>query len=67
MAATEAIHTPFGHALPPQPHHSITVHIPKWASIIRFASKDAEFMKLLKSMYPRMKLHSDVILVSPYA
>lgn len=58
------IQTAFGEALPPQPHHSITVHLPKWTSIVRFAEKDAAFMASLKSMYPRMVVHPDIKIAS---
>jgi len=47
------ITTSLGDALPPYAHHAITVHMPKWQSMIRFADRDPEFMKQLKSMYPR--------------
>lgn len=58
------IQTQLGESLPPQPHHAITVQLPKWASIVRFAEKDQAFMDLLKSMYPRMIIHQDIKTVS---
>lgn len=47
------ITTNLGEPLPPYPRHAITVHLPKWQSISRFADRDPELMKSLKSMYPR--------------
>jgi len=55
------IETSLGDALPPQPHHAITVHLPKWQSIVRFADRDPELMKQLKTMYPREYLPQSTI------
>lgn len=54
------IQTPYGTALPPAPRHAITVHVPTWQSLLKFTARDPEFMKSLKSMYPRFVLHKDV-------
>ncbi|KIX05925.1 uncharacterized protein Z518_03899 [Rhinocladiella mackenziei CBS 650.93] len=54
------IQTPFGTALPPAPHHAITVHMPAWQTITRFRDQDMELIQSLKNMYPRFVLHKDV-------
>ena len=58
------IQTPQGHAIPPAPRHSITVHLPGWASMLRFMDRDMELLSTLKSMYPRMMIHRDIKEVS---
>ena len=50
--ATE-IETQFGHALPPFPPHSITVHIPKWAAMLEFIDNAQAVAARVKSLYPR--------------
>lgn len=55
-----AIQTPLGHAIPPAPHHAITVHLPLWSNLVRWVDGDAAVVDLIKSMYPRMMLHRDV-------
>ncbi|OCK82085.1 cystathionine gamma-synthase, converts cysteine into cystathionine, partial [Lepidopterella palustris CBS 459.81] len=54
------IETPSGHAIPPAPRHSITVHLPKWSSVLRFVERDPTLMATFKSMYPRMMIHRDI-------
>ncbi|KAK7989098.1 ankyrin repeat domain-containing protein [Apiospora arundinis] len=53
MAAAAAIDTPFGHSLPPEGPHTITVHAPGWTTAIRFRDGDLTIINQLKSIYPR--------------
>ncbi|KAI0125666.1 cystathionine gamma-synthase [Xylariales sp. AK1849] len=47
------IQTPLGHSLPPEGPHTITFHVPKWESALRFREGDASLIARLKSAYPR--------------
>jgi len=58
------ITTPFGHAVPPAPRHSVTVHIPTWEAIQTFVANPPRFIASLKNVYPRMKPHKDIAEVS---
>jgi hypothetical protein len=58
------IQTAAFYAIPPAPHHSITVHLPGWPNLLRFLDRDPEIMGSFKSMYPRMIPHQDVKEVS---
>ncbi|KAK9788985.1 putative Cystathionine gamma-synthase [Seiridium cardinale] len=51
MAA--AVQTAFGHALPPEGPHTITMHAPKWETALRFREGDMSLIRQLKSIYPR--------------
>jgi cystathionine gamma-synthase len=57
------IQTPFGTALPPNPRHAITVHVPSWQSLLDFVDQKPELLVQLKSMYPRFVLHRDILKV----
>ncbi|KAF3016194.1 hypothetical protein E8E14_010888 [Neopestalotiopsis sp. 37M] len=48
-----AVQTPFGHSLPPEGAHTITFHVPKWESAIKFREGDMSLVARLKSIYPR--------------
>jgi len=58
------IQTTLGHAVPPAPRHAITVHMPKWQTVLDFIESRPALMKSIVSMYPRMMLHKDVKEVS---
>ena len=51
---TKDIDTPFGHAIPPFPEHSITLHIPKWVTVLEFVDNPQSVVARLKSIYPRL-------------
>ena len=59
------IETISGHAIPPAPRHSITIHLPGWQNLLRFADRDQELIATFKSMYPRMMVHRDIKEVRP--
>ncbi|KAH6648601.1 cystathionine gamma-synthase [Truncatella angustata] len=50
---TATIKTPFGHSLPPEGPHTVTLHAPKWESALRFREGDMTLFRQLKSLYPR--------------
>ncbi|KAF4628258.1 hypothetical protein G7Y89_g9893 [Cudoniella acicularis] len=54
------LETPFGCAIPPATRHAITFHMPSWSNLMRFVEKDHTLFTELKSVYPRMVLHSDI-------
>ncbi|MCJ1247551.1 hypothetical protein MMC30_004765 [Trapelia coarctata] len=54
------IQTLWGDSIPPAPRHAITVHMPSWETVVRFAERDPALMASFKKMYPRMIPHSDV-------
>ncbi|PHH66732.1 hypothetical protein CDD81_5864 [Ophiocordyceps australis] len=58
------ITTPFGHAIPPAPRHSVTVHMPGWAAAERFAYDVGSLVASFKNAYPRMKPHPDITSLS---
>lgn len=58
------ITTPFGHAVPPAPRHSVTVHMPTWQAIQTFIANPVKVIASLKNVYPRMKPHQDIVEVS---
>jgi len=60
------IQTLWGYAIPPAPRHAVTVHMPSWETIVRFAERDPALMASFKSMYPRMMPHKDVKEVSSF-
>ncbi len=49
----QAITTVFGHSLPPEGPHTITMHFPGWDVAIRFRDGDDSLMKHFTSIYPR--------------
>ncbi|KAK7907941.1 hypothetical protein PG985_015244 [Apiospora marii] len=53
MAAAAAIDTPFGHSLPPEGPHTVTMHAPGWTTALRFRDGDLTIINQLKSIYPR--------------
>ncbi|KAI1866491.1 hypothetical protein JX265_007792 [Neoarthrinium moseri] len=53
MATITAVETPFGHSLPPEGPHTVTLHAPKWESALRFRDGDMSLFAQLKSVYPR--------------
>ncbi|KAI5859406.1 pyridoxal phosphate-dependent transferase [Durotheca rogersii] len=55
-----SITTPFGHAVPPAPRHSVTVHMPGWETVEKFASDPASVIGTFQNVYPRMKPHQDI-------
>jgi hypothetical protein len=56
MAEVKPVETAFLTAIPPASVHSVTFHIPDWASTLRFRDGDAEILKELKNVYPRFGL-----------
>lgn len=54
------VQTSLGCAMPPATRHAITLHLPKWETIVRFANRDPELPKQFQSVYPRMMLQKDV-------
>lgn len=58
------ITTPLGHAIPPAPHHSVTVHIPGWQNAERYGSDPDSMIDTFDNAYPRMKAHKDIESVS---
>ncbi|KAL7625717.1 hypothetical protein AAE478_004940 [Parahypoxylon ruwenzoriense] len=55
-----SISTPFGHAIPPAPRHSVTVHMPGWEIVEKFGSDPASVLATLENVYPRMRPHKDI-------
>jgi len=53
MAAAVVIDTPFGHSLPPEGPHTVTMHAPGWTTALRFRDGDLTIINQLKSIYPR--------------
>ncbi|KAK8049660.1 hypothetical protein PG994_011390 [Apiospora phragmitis] len=53
MAAAAVINTPFGHSLPPEGPHTVTMHAPGWTTALRFRDGDLTIINQLKSIYPR--------------
>lgn len=45
--------TPFGHSLPPEGPHTITLHAPGWDAAMRFRDGDFSVIAQLRSVYPR--------------
>jgi cystathionine gamma-synthase len=64
---TPKIQTAKGYAIPPAPRHSVTVHYPGWeaATRMRDIKKDSSILQELHSMYPRVKIHRDIVEVRP--
>jgi cystathionine gamma-synthase len=58
------ITTQFGHAVPPAPRHSVTVHMPTWQNVERYGADSASVIATFKNAYPRMKPHKDIADVS---
>jgi hypothetical protein len=54
---------PFG-SIPPHQRHAVTIHLPTWDTMMRFANRDMELIKQFKNFYPRIILHKDVKEVS---
>ena len=54
------VETPFGHALPPFPQHSITLHVPSWATILQFVDNAQQAISRVKSLYPRFGPFAEV-------
>ncbi|KAH6665469.1 pyridoxal phosphate-dependent transferase [Halenospora varia] len=58
-----ALETQLGHPIPPHhgdDRHAITFHLPQWTDLMRFVEKDPTVFASLKSVYPRMLLHTDI-------
>ncbi|CZR58793.1 related to O-succinylhomoserine (thiol)-lyase [Phialocephala subalpina] len=53
------LETPIFGPMPPYTRHAITIHLPKWAMILRFMEKDMSLIQQFKSFYPRMMPHPD--------
>lgn len=53
VAAVKPITTEFGHSLPPEGPHTITVHFPGWDAAMRFRDGDMSIFAQLRSLYPR--------------
>ncbi|KAK8056177.1 cystathionine gamma-synthase [Apiospora rasikravindrae] len=53
MAAAAVVDTPFGHSLPPEGPHTVTMHAPGWTTALRFRDGDLTIINQLKSIYPR--------------
>lgn len=62
--ATE-VETPFGHSLPPEGAHTITFHVPKWESAVKFREGDMSLVARLKSIYPRFMPFGPSAVVRP--
>ncbi|KAH8655030.1 pyridoxal phosphate-dependent transferase [Tricladium varicosporioides] len=63
MSVALELETQLGHAIPPHhgdDRHAITFHLPHWTNLMRFVEKDPTIFAALKSVYPRMLLHTDV-------
>jgi len=54
------ITTEFGHAVPPAPRHSVTVHMPGWENVEKYGSNSAAVIAGFQNAYPRMKPHKDI-------
>jgi hypothetical protein len=50
---------PFG-SISPHQRHAVTIHLPTWDTMMRFADRDMELIKQFKNFYPRILLHKDV-------
>lgn len=59
------ITTPFGHAVPPALHHSVTVHMGTWQNVEKYGADSRSVIASFKNAYPRMKPHQDIASVSP--
>ncbi|RFU24206.1 hypothetical protein B7463_g12135, partial [Scytalidium lignicola] len=55
------ITTKFGHAVPPAPRHSVTVHMPGWQNVEKFAADSRSVITTFNNAYPRMKPHKDIV------
>ncbi|KAJ6515593.1 pyridoxal phosphate-dependent transferase [Mycena sanguinolenta] len=49
----QEIPTEFGHAIPPEGPHTITVHARSWATAIAIRDGDRSLLQKIKSIYPR--------------
>lgn len=49
----QTITTEFGHAVPPEGPHTITVHAPRWETSMRIRDGDMTLFAKVVSMYPR--------------
>lgn len=58
------ITTEFGHSMPPEGKHNITVHFPGWKVITDFRDGDTSILTKLVSMYPRFGPWADAREVS---
>jgi cystathionine gamma-synthase len=60
---TPKIQTAKGYGIPPAPRHSITVHWPGWeaGTRMRDIKKNPGILQEMHSMYPRVKIHQDVV------
>ncbi|KAK3329747.1 pyridoxal phosphate-dependent transferase [Apodospora peruviana] len=47
------INTEFGHSMPPEEDHNITIHAPGWDNAIKFRNGDPSVLNKMKSIYPR--------------
>ncbi|KAH8810783.1 pyridoxal phosphate-dependent transferase [Xylogone sp. PMI_703] len=54
------ITTKFGHAVPPAPRHSVTVHMPGWENIEKYAADSRAVIATFDNVYPRMRPHKDI-------
>lgn len=53
MAVVKPITTEFGHSIPPEGPHTVTFHIPRWETGMRFRDGDMTVFAQLRSLYPR--------------
>jgi cystathionine gamma-synthase len=54
LSAVDPSTIEFGQSLPPHGPHTITMHIPKWETALRFIEGDKSIVTQLKSIYPRI-------------
>ncbi|RYP61576.1 hypothetical protein DL769_007641 [Monosporascus sp. CRB-8-3] len=54
------ITTPPGHAVPPAPRHSVTVHLPTWENVEKYGADSSVVIATFHNAYPRMKPHRDI-------
>lgn len=52
--------TELGHAVPPAPRHSVTVHMGKWDTAEKYVADSASVIATFQNAYPRMKPHRDI-------
>ncbi|KAI3322046.1 cystathionine gamma-synthase [Xylariaceae sp. AK1471] len=53
LSAVDPSTVEFGQSLPPHGPHTITMHVPKWETGVRFRDGDMSLLMQLKSIYPR--------------
>ena len=60
----KVITTEFGHSIPPEGKHTITMHAPSWKAMIDFRDGDMSIFQKLVSLYPRFSPWADARQVS---